>query len=185
MLYYVPKVTHCTGAPSWSKSYNMTGFTWHFKLFMSTNVNNCKRNNQIFFKLFFIKNPVSERILYYLSAKNIDPLVFMKTLGYGSQGNYNRISAGKWEPSNIMLKKIKKAYPDINLKWVQTGEGAMEVGSNINIANEEQVLYGVSYVEVDEKKEIARLMGENIRLKDEVAYLRKALEMALQNQSKR
>ena len=48
-----------------------------------------------------------------------------------------------------------------------------------DIAAEPVAYYGVNDLYDDEKQELARLRSENVRLLDEVVFLRKALEMAL------
>ena len=125
-----------------------------------------------------MKNSVSERIIQFLNTKNIDPLAFMKDLGYGSIGNYNRLISGKWAPSKILLRKMKDAYPELNFKWIATGLGDMiiENKNHRQFAYDNQELAcGVKYIEEDERQELARLRGENTRLLEEVKFLRELL----------
>lgn len=112
-------------------------------------------------------NEISKRILEYIDYKNIKPLEFFMSIGYKSHGNYSRIRNGE-APSKDTIRAILRNYP-VNQSWLETGEGEME---RKEIAAEPMEYYGVKELYDDEKQELARLRSENVRLLDEVAFLR-------------
>lgn len=60
----------------------------------------------------------------FISAKKITLYRVAKDAGVTSAALY-KLKSGDNEPSFYMLQKLAIAYPDLNLRWLLTGEGEM------------------------------------------------------------
>lgn len=64
------------------------------------------------------------------------------------------------------IQTISKAYPNLNVHWLVTGEGEMWLKDNQGLSKEDKI-----------KQEIDQLMAENSKLKKEVLQLLKDKEL--------
>ncbi|MDR0619254.1 MAG: XRE family transcriptional regulator [Bacteroidales bacterium] len=80
---------------------------------------------------------VKERIREYIKYKGITERMFCQMMGGVSYSYVNSINKSI---GNDKLKRIKAAFPDLNVLWVLTGEGEMLInkdnGNNINLIDE-------------------------------------------------
>lgn len=141
-----------------------------YDYFNKANVTLSNTQKQIFLINFLYMNEISKRILQYMEYKNLKPMEFMLSIGYKSDGNYSRMKQGN-PPTEDTIKAILRTYP-VSQSWLETGEGEME---EKEIAAEPAEYYGVKELYDDEKQELARLRAENVRLIDEVRFLRDLL----------
>jgi hypothetical protein len=67
---------------------------------------------------------VVDRLLQYLTHKNLSPYVFEKTCGIAN-GYLNKQAKGKGTIGSNIIEKITARYKDLNITWLLTGEGQM------------------------------------------------------------
>ena len=84
---------------------------------------------------------VKERVVMFLKANRISQREFAENCGLGSTFVSNIVNS--IQPKT--LEKIKKAYPQLNVAWVLTGEGEMirpEYQSENVVSNGNSINYG-------------------------------------------
>ncbi|MDD2793876.1 MAG: hypothetical protein PHD73_11900 [Sediminibacterium sp.] len=65
-----------------------------------------------------------DRLYQYLSEKGISAYAFEHTCGL-SNGYLGKQYKGKGSVGSAVLEKIRLCYPDLDIYWLVTGEGAM------------------------------------------------------------
>lgn len=126
---------------------------------------------QIFNRLFSM---IRERILKYLTEKDISKYKFYQTTGF-SNGFLDKNSTIGVDKCEIIIS----CYPDISLNWLITGKGEMLISSNKDadgIKHEEKVEW---YNEQLNRKAsaLAEMMEQYNKLIIENAELKKQLEV--------
>lgn len=130
---------------------------------------------------------VKDRLLQFIYYKNISASRFCKMCGF-SVAYVRNINKGI---SQRYLKKISDTFPDLNLLWLQTGEGQMlnevipiNVQNNTCGNNSSQTIVAGSdnNVTISEKdrqllESIQKMCDENTALKTENAELKIKVEM--------
>lgn len=84
---------------------------------------------------------ISQRIIKYMELKNLKAVSISNKTGL-SEGRISNILKGKNEPGGKALSTILNSYPEINARWLLTGEGEM-LNKNSQIVNEETIKYGI------------------------------------------
>lgn len=105
---------------------------------------------------------MKKRLIEFIAYLKIGQLKFEENTGL-SRGYVNKVG------DNITLKsldKIIKAYPELNVNWLKTGEGSMLKGSTPKVEEGASVPYFM----------YENLLNENKRLQRQVGYYEGLLE---------
>ena len=124
---------------------------------------------------------IKERLAYFLEKEKIDVADFCESIGI-LQAYYIEI---KDSISQSKLKKIREKYPELDTKWLMTGEKAMfkyeaqplndQFGAiNTNYQGSFKDVH-TSINNTDEINEISQLKKENILLRKEIEKLKNDL----------
>ena len=73
---------------------------------------------------------INERLVRFLDSKKIRQ-VDLLTAGYTSKQTINNVWHGRRKPSCEFLERLVKDYPDLNARWLFTGEGKMILSSPV------------------------------------------------------
>jgi len=115
---------------------------------------------------------VKERLIYFLKTTNIKQKEFNEKINV-SKGYIGAISQS---PSNTILNRITKHFPDLNIEWLLTGNGKMlnhdSVGENkSNLVNEPLADYGTDSILIP--REVFEMMN---KLTDTVQSQQRTIE---------
>jgi hypothetical protein len=138
-----------------------------------------------------MESPVSERIRILIDAREKgNKAAFGRAIGVTSQSVADLLDA-KGGPSFMTLQKIAKAYSDLSLEWLVTGEGEMLKGQQSETTGlhsgaatieraTELASNGLLREIIDTQKEtITDLRGMVATLKEELGKFGSSLEAAL------
>jgi transcriptional regulator with XRE-family HTH domain len=102
-----------------------------------------------------------QQIQQILKAKNINAREFADRIG-SSQGSISNVIRDRNKPSLGMLQGIARTFPDINLRWLITGEGSM-YDSPTNLAlPEQEPTFRFNNDEIVEKRPVKNQMKGEI-----------------------
>ncbi len=79
---------------------------------------------------------VKERLLEFIGSEKIAVSEFERRAGLSN----GYVSKERRAISNDKIPYINKAFPNLNMRWVNTGEGEMLNGNDSNIVNENEVI---------------------------------------------
>lgn len=130
---------------------------------------------------------IKDRLLQFIEYKDITPFRFCTICGFSSSYVRNMQKT----ISQRSLKHISTNFPDLNIHWLETGEGQMlndvipisvqnnKVGNN---SSQTIVAGGNARMSIDEKGQqaidaVRKMSDENIELKAENAALKAKVEM--------
>ena len=95
---------------------------------------------------------VKERLIFFLDSKRISKAEFGRQIGVSNAF----VTSIKNSISPEKLQKIKDSYPELNVEWLLTGEGAMLIG-DVNGGN--NAIGKESKVIVNESETISNLIS--------------------------
>lgn len=119
---------------------------------------------------------VNERIKKYIDYKNISQTDLAKSILIHKNQVSNWLASGETVPDKALIKMVRY-YPDINARWLITGEGEMLEGQKITPTEDELMEFGGTLLDrlLEEKgkasvfeNEIKHLNLEIERLKSEI-----------------
>lgn len=107
---------------------------------------------------------IQDRLAMFLTELNISQQKFERQCDMG-QGGASKLTSKSYATT---FAKISRAYPQLNIGWLKTGEGQMlkpEAASPINVRqdhNPNSALYGYVYIAVPEKGKKKILNSEGV-----------------------
>ena len=109
---------------------------------------------------------IQEIVDYYGMSYNS----FAISIGMLNGTSIKRIVDDNRNPQNQTLNKISSAYPEINMHWINTGEGTMIKGDKIKLDEDDLTLTAQQiYCKLDEDSTMYKDMLSN-KLKDDRNY---------------
>lgn len=75
---------------------------------------------------------INQRLKYFIKSLDLNANSFSKAIGNTTNVVITKILNGKGAPSYSTLEKVKKAYPELNMEWLMSGEGEMLLNENYN-----------------------------------------------------
>lgn len=109
---------------------------------------------------------IQEIVDYYGMSYNS----FAISIGMLNGTSIKRIVDDNRNPQNQTLNKISSAYPEINMHWINTGEGTMIKGDKIKLDNDDLTVTAQQiYCKLDEDSAMYKDMLSN-KLKEDREY---------------
>ena len=109
---------------------------------------------------------IQEIVDYYGMSYNS----FAISIGMLNGTSIKRIVDDNRNPQNQTLNKISSAYPEINMHWINTGEGTMIKGDKIKLDNDDLTVTAQQiYCKLDEDSTMYKDMLSN-KLRDDRDY---------------
>lgn len=88
-------------------------------------------------------DPIGERISLIISEKKISVADLSHVVGQSDKSIYNYI-AGKNTPTYPVLGKIVEKYPDVNARWLLTGEGEVYISEGSGFPSVANIAVGIN-----------------------------------------
>jgi hypothetical protein len=83
-----------------------------------------------------------ERLRYYIESKEVSVRNFCVKNEIGYSG-FHQVLQGSRNLGVIVLKQVMDAYPNLNVNWVLTGRGSVEINpEEADALSEPQPIYG-------------------------------------------
>lgn len=117
---------------------------------------------------------LKERVSAYCKRKNISIYKFEKDSGL-SNGYFNQV---KTRPSDDKLMSIHRAFPDLNVDWLSTGQGEMISmnGIETHASGNANVVIGSGKISNNDDVQLAVLKSENEMLRAQLDDKDKQIE---------
>jgi transcriptional regulator with XRE-family HTH domain len=80
---------------------------------------------------------MKERIQKFIDYKGISPGDLAEVLGV-QRSNISHILNGRNKPGAVFIEKFLLAFPNVNARWLFTGEGPMIIGEADSVRKEEK-----------------------------------------------
>lgn len=122
-----------------------------------------------------MKTTIVDKLLHFAKSKGLSVLAFEKSVGL-SNGYFNIMKRRKGSVGSDIISKIVEVYPDLNLKWLFTGDAEMNLregwrNSAIDVKGQENPLI-IQYTEDSIKEEFEKLKSSLIELRLDFDHLK-------------
>ena len=105
------------------------------------------------FKIIHMR--IIDRLLAYLQSSKISPYTFERTCSIAN-GYLRKQEKGKGSIGSVIIDKIHRHYPELDMYWLMTGEGVMIRPEPASMKVEEQ---SFSYLSKDMLKSLTEKIG--------------------------
>lgn len=120
--------------------------------------------------------PINQRIKMFRESLGLNQTEFSKALGLKNPSNISMIEKTKGGFNILIVEKITKKYPNLNIDWLLRGEGTMLKISNIYQKSEDKLQNSVNYANITAgKAEPFRIDIE--LLMEEITFLKEILHI--------